>query len=151
MSDRAAAVLLAAATVVLAVGGGVLLGAGVEVRETTGGLLVTPIRQLHLVGGYLVAGTVAGVAAVLTASRGARAARARRAPADTAAPAARRPVDAAVDPDESPLTRPRRTTPTTPRAPRDPIADSDRLRVICVVSSVRAAVDHRPAPEGGSG
>ncbi|HSK58222.1 MAG TPA: hypothetical protein VK935_04135, partial [Actinomycetospora sp.] len=64
---RRRAVLLVAATVLLAAGAVVLLAAGVEVRETTGGLLVTPIRQLHLVGGYLVAGTVAGVAAVLTA------------------------------------------------------------------------------------
>lgn len=67
MSDpRRRAALLAAVTVLLAVAAVVLLVAGVEVRETTGGLLVTPIRQLHLVGGYLVAGTVAGVAAVLT-------------------------------------------------------------------------------------
>jgi hypothetical protein len=63
---RRTALLLAAATVVLAVAAVVLLVAGVEVRETTGGLLVTPIRQVHLVGGLLVAGTVAGVAAVLT-------------------------------------------------------------------------------------
>ncbi|WP_433783898.1 hypothetical protein ACQPX6_27455 [Actinomycetospora sp. CA-101289] len=68
MSDprRRTALLLAAATVVLAAGAVALLVAGVEVRETTGGLLVTPIRQVHLVGGFLLAGTVAGVAAVLT-------------------------------------------------------------------------------------
>ncbi|TDQ46693.1 hypothetical protein EV188_11567 [Actinomycetospora succinea] len=59
--------MLAVIAVVLLVAAVVLLVAGVEVRETTGGLLVTPIRQVHLVGGYLVAGTVAGVAAVLTA------------------------------------------------------------------------------------
>ncbi|MDF2976129.1 MAG: hypothetical protein K0S40_857 [Actinomycetospora sp.] len=84
MSDRPrrAALLLAAVTVLLAVGAAVLLAAGVEVRETTGGLLVTPYRQLHLVGGYLVAGTVAGVAAVLTGmSAVAALRRARRAPA----------------------------------------------------------------------
>jgi len=63
---RRRAGLLAAVTVLLAVAALVLLVAGVEVRETTGGLLVTPIRQLHLVGGLLLAGTVAGVAAVLT-------------------------------------------------------------------------------------
>ncbi len=84
MSDRPrrAALLLTAATVLLAVGAAVLLAAGVEVRETTGGLLVTPIRQLHLLGGYLLAGTVAGVAAVLTGMSAVRALRrARRAPA----------------------------------------------------------------------
>ena len=59
--------VLAAVTVVLAVAAVVLLVAGVDVRETTGGLLVTPIRQLHLVGGFLLAGTAAGVAAILTA------------------------------------------------------------------------------------
>jgi hypothetical protein len=79
---RRAALLLTAATVLLAVGAAVLLVAGVEVRETTGGLLVTPIRQLRLVGGYLLAGTVAGVAAVLTGmSAVAALRRARRAPA----------------------------------------------------------------------
>jgi len=78
---RRAALLLTAATVLLAVGAAVLLAAGVEVRETTGGLLVTPIRQLHLVGGYLLAGTVAGVAAVLTGMSAVPALRrARRAP-----------------------------------------------------------------------
>jgi hypothetical protein len=60
------AALLVAAAVVLAVAAVVLLVAGVEVRETTGGLLVTPIRQVHLVGGALLGGTAAGVAAVLT-------------------------------------------------------------------------------------
>jgi hypothetical protein len=64
---RRRAALLVAATVVLAVAAIVLLVAGVQVRETTGGLLVTPIRQLHLVGGALLGGTAAGVAAVLTA------------------------------------------------------------------------------------
>ena len=59
--------MLVTVTVVLAVAAVALLVAGVEVRETTGGLLVTPIRQLHLVGGYLVGGTAAGVAAALTA------------------------------------------------------------------------------------
>lgn len=59
--------LLLTVAVLLAVAAVVLLIAGIEVRETTGGLLVAPIRQLHLVGGYLVAGTAAGVAAVLTA------------------------------------------------------------------------------------
>ncbi len=92
------AVLLAAATVVLAVAAVLLLVAGVDVRETTGGLLVTPIRQLHLVGGLLLAGTAAGVAAVLTALAAVPALRAARAPADTAAPT---PVDA-PDPDEVP-------------------------------------------------
>ena len=95
------AVLLAVATVVLAVAAVVLLVAGVDVRETTGGLLVTPIRQLHLVGGLLLAGTAAGVAAVLTALVAVPALRAARAPADTAAPAAPTPVDAPV-PDEVP-------------------------------------------------
>jgi hypothetical protein len=99
------AVLLAAATVVLAVAAVVLLVAGVEVRETTGGLLVTPIRQLHLVGGLLLAGTAAGVAAVLTALVAVPALRAARASADTAAPAAPAApatVDAPV-PDEIPV------------------------------------------------
>lgn len=54
-----AAVLLAAAVVGLV--------SGVETRMTTGGLLVTPVAQVHLVGGRLVAGTAAGVAAVLVA------------------------------------------------------------------------------------
>jgi hypothetical protein len=75
--------LLAAATVVLAVAAVVLLVAGVDVRETTGGLLVSPIRQLHLVGGYLLAGTAAGVAAVLTALA---AVPARRATAEAGSP-----------------------------------------------------------------
>ncbi|MDD7918077.1 hypothetical protein [Actinomycetospora callitridis] len=96
------AVLLAVATVVLAVAAVVLLVAGVDVRETTGGLLVTPIRQLHLVGGLLLAGTVAGVAAVLTALVAVPALRAARAPADAApaAPVSPTPVDAPV-PDET--------------------------------------------------
>ncbi|MEJ2888398.1 hypothetical protein [Actinomycetospora aeridis] len=64
-SRRTVGLLVAAA--VLAVAAVVLLVAGVEVRETTGGLLVTPIRQVHLVGGALLAGTAAGVAAVLCA------------------------------------------------------------------------------------
>lgn len=93
------AVLLAAVTVVLAVAAVVLLVAGVEVRETTGGLLVTPIRQVHLVGGLLLAGTAAGVAAVLTALAAVPALRAARGPGDAAAPAAPRPVDV-PDPDE---------------------------------------------------
>ena len=77
----------------------VVLVAGVETSATTtGGLLVTPIRQLHLVGGRLLAGTAAGVAAVLTALAAVPALRAARAPADTAAPT---PVDA-PDPDEVP-------------------------------------------------
>ena len=59
------AALLVAVAAVLGVAAVVLLVAGVQVRETTGGLLVTPIRQLHLVGGALLGGTVAGVAAVL--------------------------------------------------------------------------------------
>ena len=107
MSDRPrrAALLLAAATVLLAVGAAVLLAAGVEVRETTGGLLVTPYRQLHLVGGYLLAGTVAGVAAVLTGMNAVPALRrARRAPAtppregDAAPPPAAAPGAAPEDP-----------------------------------------------------
>jgi hypothetical protein len=98
------AVLLAVATVVLAVAAVVLLVAGVDVRETTGGLLVTPIRQLHLIGGLLLAGTAAGVAAVLTGLVAVPALRSARAPADTsapAAPAAPAAVDAPV-PDEIP-------------------------------------------------
>ncbi|PVZ10092.1 hypothetical protein [Actinomycetospora cinnamomea] len=75
---RRRAVVLAAVTVVLAVAATVLLVAGVEVRETTGGLLVTPIRQLRLVGGLLLAGTAAGVAAVLTALAAVSAARRAR-------------------------------------------------------------------------
>lgn len=82
------AALLVAVAVVLAVAAVVLLVAGVQVRETTGGLLVTPIRQLHLVGGALLAGTVAGVAAVLvTLSAVPAVRRARRsAPADGGPP-----------------------------------------------------------------
>ena len=60
------AAVLAAVTVLLAVAAVVLLVAGVEVRETTGGLLVTPFRQRHLIGGFLLAGTAAGVGAVVT-------------------------------------------------------------------------------------
>lgn len=76
--------VLLAVSVVLAVAAVVLLVAGIEVRETTGGLLVTPIRQVHLVGGYLLAGTAAGVAAVLTALAAfpARPARRQEAPAE---------------------------------------------------------------------
>lgn len=59
--------VLVAVAAALAVAAVVLVVLGIEVRETTGGLLVAPIRQLHLVGGYLLAGTAAGVAAVLTA------------------------------------------------------------------------------------
>ena len=59
------ALLLATATVALAVAAVALLLAGVRYRETTGGLLVTPFRQVELIGGYLLAGTAAGVAAVL--------------------------------------------------------------------------------------
>ncbi|MHC1562038.1 hypothetical protein ACR9E3_24005 [Actinomycetospora sp. C-140] len=64
---RRRAVVLAAAAVVLAIAAVALLVAGVQVRETTGGLLVEPIRQLHLVGGFLLGGTAAGVAAVIVA------------------------------------------------------------------------------------
>lgn len=92
------AVLLAAVTVVLAVAAVVLLVAGVDIRETTGGLLVTPIRQVDLVGGLLLAGTAAGVAAVLTALVAVPALRAARGPGDAAAPT---PVDV-PDPDEVP-------------------------------------------------
>ena len=119
------AVLLAVATVVLAVAAVVLLVAGVDVRETTGGLLVTPIRQLHLVGGLLLAGTAAGVAAVLTALVAVPALRAARAPADRRHRRHRRP---STLPSRTmcPLTRPWRTTPTTPRPRRAPIAARDR-------------------------
>jgi hypothetical protein len=74
------AALLGAAAVVLAVAAVVLFVLGVQVRETTGGLLVTPIRQLHLVGGALLGGTVAGVAAVLVALVAVPAARRARQP-----------------------------------------------------------------------
>jgi hypothetical protein len=106
---RRRAVLLLAATVLLGAGAVVLLTAGVQVRETTGGLLVTPIRQLDLIGGYLVAGTVAGVAAVLTAMsvvpalRRARQASTGVAAASPAGDAAPPPApDAVPDPDAAP-------------------------------------------------
>ncbi|MDD7938158.1 hypothetical protein PHK61_06975 [Actinomycetospora lutea] len=80
-------VLLVIVSGVLAVAAVALLVAGVQVRETTGGLLVTPIRQLHLVGGFLVAGTVVGVAAVLTALAAVPVRRATRpVPGEDAAP-----------------------------------------------------------------
>ena len=81
---RAAALTVAA--VVLAIAAVVLLVAGVQVRETTGGLLVVPIRQLHLLGGFLLAGTAAGVAAVIVALAAVPALRTARRPRREPAP-----------------------------------------------------------------
>jgi hypothetical protein len=100
------AALLVTIAVVLAIAAVVLLVAGVQVRETTGGLLVTPIRQLHLVGGALLGGTVAGVAAVLVSLSAVPAVRTARRdrPADEPPPVADAPDESAGDPVEDPET-----------------------------------------------
>jgi hypothetical protein len=77
------AALLVVAAVLLAAAAAVLVVLGVQVRETTGGLLVTPIRQLHLDGGALLGGTAAGVAAVLVALSAVPAVRRARRDRDT--------------------------------------------------------------------
>ncbi len=64
---RRGTVGLAVVAAVLLVAAVVGLVTGVETRTTTGGLLISPIEQIHLVGGRLLAGTAAGVAAVLVA------------------------------------------------------------------------------------
>jgi hypothetical protein len=66
VTRRRTVVLVTLAVLLLA---GAVLGlvTGVETRTTTGGLLVTPVEQVHLVGARLLAGTAAGVAAVLVA------------------------------------------------------------------------------------
>lgn len=65
--NRRPALVLAGLAVLLLAAAVVGLVTGVETRSTTGGLLVAPIAQLHLVGGRLLAGTAAGCAAVLVA------------------------------------------------------------------------------------
>lgn len=65
--NRHRALGLAALAVLLLAGAVVGLVTGVQTRMTTGGLLVTPIAQIHLVGGRLLAGTAAGAAAVFVA------------------------------------------------------------------------------------
>jgi len=112
------AALLAAATVLLAVAAVVLLVLGVEVRETTGGLLVTPIRQVRLVGGFVLTGTAAGVAAIVTALSAVPALRdARRSPRRTVDPAVGRTEPAAPGPGTDV------TTDGTPGPDRSPGAD----------------------------
>jgi hypothetical protein len=115
---RRRAALLVTVTALLALAAVALLVAGVRVRETTGGLLVTPIRQIHLVGGFLVAGTGAGLAAVLCALPAVSAVRrARR----RAAPDGSTPDERAASPIERPAVPPASEARTERRAdgPRD--------------------------------
>jgi hypothetical protein len=66
MTRRRTVVLIIIAILLLAAAV-VGLVTGVQTRVTTGGLLVSPVEEVHLVGGRLLAATAAGVAAVLVA------------------------------------------------------------------------------------
>jgi len=65
--SRRRTVVLVTLAILLLAAAVVGLVTGVQTRPTTGGLLVTPVEQVHLIGGRLLAGTAAGVAAVLVA------------------------------------------------------------------------------------
>jgi hypothetical protein len=66
MTRRPTVVLVTVAILLLAAAV-VGLVTGVQTRTTTGGMLVTPVEQVHLIGGRLLAATAAGVVAVLVA------------------------------------------------------------------------------------